>query len=199
LSTTDERPYVCHGVPSLLVEFSSCDEEPVTTTADGESILLTVDGRTHELSRADAASLQEALGSALTEKREFFRTAGEYREDGSYVVSRRGADSAGNAKVFESFDTLRRLFGRLPAKFAAEDVGRTGITGSRRHMVVRHFAEHPAFDCEIDRRNPLVARKTEAETETGTTESATAADRADRTTAGTGSGSGSKGGEAAAD
>ncbi|MFC4360006.1 hypothetical protein ACFO0N_18820 [Halobium salinum] len=129
-------------------------------TADGESILLTVDGTEHELSRADAAGLQEALGTALTEKREFFRTAGEYREDGSYVVSRRGADSTGNAKVFDSFDALRRLFGRLPEEFTAEAVGRSGITGSRRHMVLQHFAEHPAFDCEISHRNPMTARKT---------------------------------------
>jgi hypothetical protein len=102
----------------------------------------------------------------LTEKREFFRTAGEYREDGSYVVSRRGADSTGNAKVFESFEALRRLYGRLPDEFDADDVGRTGITGSRRHMVIRHFCEHPAFDCDIERRNPLRAKKREQSSST---------------------------------
>ena len=95
----------------------------------------------------------------MTERREFFRTAGTHREDGTYEVSRRGADSAGNSKVFESFETLRRMFDRLPAEFSADDVSRTGITGSRRHMLVRHFAEHPAFDCEIGRRNPLTAEK----------------------------------------
>ncbi|WP_410766241.1 hypothetical protein [Haloferax sp. DFSO60] len=111
------------------------------------------------MSRDAAADLQEAIGSALTEKREFFRTAGEYRRDGSYVVSRRGADSTGNAKVFTSFDELRRLYDRLPTNFTAEDIGRTGITGSRRHMIIRHFGEHPAFDCRISSRNPLTGEK----------------------------------------
>jgi hypothetical protein len=40
-------------------------------------------------------------------------------------------------------------------------VSRTGITGSRRHMLVRHFAEHPAFDCRITRRNPLTVEKSD--------------------------------------
>ncbi len=61
--------------------------------------------------------------------------------------------------MFDSFEELRRLYDRLPDAFDAEDVGRTGITGSRRHMLIRHFAEHPAFDCSIRRRNPLSARK----------------------------------------
>ncbi|MFC6988232.1 hypothetical protein ACFQJD_04975 [Haloplanus sp. GCM10025708] len=111
------------------------------------------------MSRGDAADLQAALGDALTEKREFFRTAGEYREDGSYVVSRRSAESTGNEKVFRSFDELRRLYERLPATFTAEDVSRTGITGSRRHMLIRHFAEHPAFDCDVSSRSPLTGTK----------------------------------------
>ncbi|UPW00202.1 hypothetical protein M0R88_17015 [Halorussus gelatinilyticus] len=62
--------------------------------------------------------------------------------------------------MFEDFRELRRLFDRLPDEFSADDVGRTGITGSRRHMLVRHFAEHPSFDCTITRRNPLTAEKT---------------------------------------
>ncbi|KAB1194876.1 hypothetical protein GJR96_14525 [Haloferax sp. MBLA0076] len=111
------------------------------------------------MSRDAAADLQEAIGSALTEKREFFRTAGEYRQDGSYVVSRRGADSTGNAKVFASFEELQRLYKRLPETFDADDVGRTGITGSRRHMIIRHLGEHPAFDCRIASRNPLTGEK----------------------------------------
>lgn len=78
-------------------------------------------------------------------------------------MSRRGADSSGNAKVFNSFDNLRRLYKRLPDEFAAKDVERTGITGSRRHMLIRHFAEHPAFDCRITSRNPLTVRKTTQE------------------------------------
>lgn len=115
--------------------------------------------RTCELTRSDAATLRKRLDDALTERREFFRTAGEHREDGSYIVSRRAADSAGNAKVFESFEALRRLYDRLPEEFTAEDVGRTGITGSRRHMLIRHVTEHPAFDCEMASRNPLTGRK----------------------------------------
>uniref|UniRef100_UPI0035C18230 DUF7528 family protein n=1 Tax=Halostella salina TaxID=1547897 RepID=UPI0035C18230 len=103
--------------------------------------------------------MREAISDAVTETREFFRTAGTYREDGSYEVSRRGADSAGNAKVFESFDAVRRLYDRLPGTFSADDVEHTGITGSRKHMLVRHFAEHPAFDCEIETRSPLTATK----------------------------------------
>ncbi|WP_420028529.1 DUF7528 family protein [Halorussus lipolyticus] len=115
------------------------------------------------MTRDEAADLQDAVGDALTQRREFFRTAGIHREDGTYEVARRGADSAGNSKVFESFEALRRLFDRLPAEFSAEEVSRTGITGSRRHMLVRHFAEHPAFDCDITRRNPLTAEKTSEE------------------------------------
>lgn len=87
------------------------------------------------------------------------RTAGRHREDGSYVVSRRAADSAGNRKVFRRFDELRRLYERLPGTFTAADVGRSGITGSRRHMVVQHLCEHPSFDCEVAARNPLTGRK----------------------------------------
>jgi len=127
---------------------------------DGESIVLAVDGHDYELSRDEATDLQEAVGDALTQRREFFRTAGVHREDGTYEVARRGADSAGNSKVFESFEALRRLFDRLPTEFSADDISRTGITGSRRHMLVRHFAEHPSFDCTITRRNPLTAEKT---------------------------------------
>lgn len=119
------------------------------------------------MSRAQARELQDAIADALTERREFFRTVGEHREDGSYVVARRGADSSGNSKVFETFHALERLFARLPDRFTADDVGRTGITGSRRHMLVRHFAEHPAFPCSIDRRNPLTVAKSDGEPSSG--------------------------------
>jgi len=132
----------------------------VRVSTDGESISLTVDGESHELSREAARELQDALGDAMTHEREFLHTAGEHREDGKYVVSRRSADSAGNTKVFESFEQMRRLFERLPDEFGADEVSGTGITGSRRHMLVRHFAEHPAFDCAIARRNPLTVEKT---------------------------------------
>ncbi|WP_350355512.1 DUF7528 family protein [Halorarius litoreus] len=118
------------------------------------------------MSRAAARDLQAAIGDVMVDRREFLHTSGEHREDGSYVVARRGADSAGNAKVFDSFARVERLYERLPDEFTADAVSRTGITGSRRHMLVRHFAEHPAFDCSITRRNPLTVEKAERTTET---------------------------------
>lgn len=87
------------------------------------------------------------------------------------MVSRRGAESSGNAKVFQSFEALRRLYDRLPDSFDADDVGRTGLTGSRRHMLIRHVCEHPAFDCEIERRNPLMATKVDTKNESEADES----------------------------
>lgn len=125
----------------------------------GSTVLVSIDGVTHELPRDAAAALRDGVAEALTERREFFKTAGVHREDGSYVVERRNADSTGNASVFESFDELQRLFGRLPEVFGAEALTRAGITGSRRHMLVRHFIEHPDFDCELESRNPLQGRK----------------------------------------
>ena len=133
----------------------------MTVTGSHDGVIIRFADEVYELSREDASSLQEAIGDALTERREFFRTVGEHREDGTYEVSRRSADSSGNAKVFDTFEAIRRLYTRLPAEFTAEDVGRTGITGSRRHMLVRHFAEHPAFHCEITSRNPLTVVKRE--------------------------------------
>jgi hypothetical protein len=126
---------------------------------DGPDLLLSLDGERFRLRRSDAAALREALGEALVRREEYVRTSGEYREDGSYVVARRGAESAGHSKVFRSFAELERLYGRLPAEFTASEVGRSGLTGGRRHMLVRHFAEHPAFDCELTSRQPLTARK----------------------------------------
>ncbi|WP_418771534.1 DUF7528 family protein [Halobacterium yunchengense] len=126
---------------------------------DGGDICVTVDGQTIELSREHAAELRDAVGDALTRREEFFRTACEHREDGSYVVERRGADSTGNSTVFESFAEARRLFERLPARFDADDLSSAGVTGSRRHMLVRHFAEHPTFPCSLASRNPLEAEK----------------------------------------
>lgn len=121
---------------------------------------MTLAGERHELTRAEADELRTALGEALTERREFVQTVGQHREDGSYVVARRRANSTGHRKVFESFDALVRLYERLPDEFTAEAVGQTGLTGGRRHMLVHHFAEHPAFDCELARRQPLTAEKT---------------------------------------
>jgi hypothetical protein len=133
----------------------------VDARSDGEAVLLQVDGEAVRLSREAAVALGDDLERALTERHEFLRTAGERREDGSYVVERRGADSSGHRKVFDSFDALDRLYDRLPTEFTAEAVGRSGLTGGRRHMVVRHFVEHPAFECDLASRQPLTVRKRE--------------------------------------
>lgn len=101
------------------------------------------------------------MSNALTRTTEYVHTTGTHREDGKYVVARRGADSAGHEKVFDSFDACERLFERLPESFTAEDVERSGLTGGRRHMLVWHYAEHPAFDCELASRQPLTVEKTE--------------------------------------
>jgi len=153
LRSTPSQRRVCHGVLSLLVAFSKRDE--VSVSARGESVVVTIDGETHELSRDAAAALEAGVEDALTHRESFFRTACVYREDGSYVVERRGAESTGNSAVFETFEEVRRLFDRMPDEFGAEDVGKSGLTGSRRHMLVRHFAEHPSFPCEIETRSPL--------------------------------------------
>jgi hypothetical protein len=153
-------------VLTLLVAFFEGNEDRDTekgVTAMGDRIRVEGDGATHELTREEATELRGKIDDALTTRREFLHTAGEYRDDGAYVVSRRGADSAGNSKVFESFEQVRRLYERLPAEFTADTVSRSGITGSRRHMLVRHYAEHPAFDCTIAHRSPLTVRKTTAD------------------------------------
>lgn len=122
--------------------------------------MLAVGDETHDLSRDEAVQLRDALADALTRTREFVRTTGTHREDGSYVVERRNADSTGHRKVFASFENCARLFERLPRSFTADDVGHTGLTGGRRHMLLWHFAEHPAFDCELASRQPLTVEKT---------------------------------------
>jgi len=105
--------------------------------------------------------LRAAVGDALDRRRELLRTVGHDRRDGSYAVARRAADSPGNEQVFGSFGALQDLFAALPATFGAEAVGEQGVTGSRRHLVVRHLAEHPAFDCRLVSERPLRARKIE--------------------------------------
>lgn len=133
----------------------------VDPTATG--VVVALGGDSRALTREEARAFRDRLSAALTERRAFVRTAGVHREDGSYVVERRGADSSGHRKVFEAFGALERLYDRLPARFTAEDVGRSGLTGGRRHMVVRHLAEHPAFDCDLASRQPLTAVKAGAE------------------------------------
>jgi hypothetical protein len=153
------------GVNRLLIGFFSGDDVAVEQVADG--LLLVVDGESHELSRERALSLREAIGEGLERRETFFRTAGHYRADGSYVVIRRGADSSGNRQVFDSLGALRDLFTDLPATFDADAVGESAAaSGSRRHLLVRHFAEHPAFDCRLVNERPLRARKRPDERET---------------------------------
>lgn len=83
-------------------------------------------------------------------------------------MSRRHADSAGHEKVFDDFAAVERLYERLPDRFGAEEVERTGLTGGRRHLVVRHFLEHPAFDCRLAGRQPLRVDKCGTEPASGT-------------------------------
>lgn len=116
---------------------------------------------TLEFSRAAATALREAVGEALTQRHEYLHTEGIHREDGTYVVVRRGADSAGNAQVFDGFGALTELFAELPDTIDATDMGETGVTGSRRHMLVWHLVEHPAFPCVLRSRNPLEAEKSD--------------------------------------
>ena len=148
---------VWHGVSTLLVEKFSGDEVTVRTT--DETVVVSLGGRTHELDRATAASLRRALDGALTERRTVVHTVGTHRPDGSYVVARRGADSTGHRKVFERFDDLWELYESLPERFTADDVERPGLTGCRCHLVVRHLAEQPAFDCALVARQPLTGAK----------------------------------------
>ncbi len=140
-------------------------------TADG-LVLRLPDGE-QRLSRADARRLRDELTAALAGRREFVRTAGEHRPDGSYVVARANADSAGNAKQFRDFRAMERLYDRLPERFDAAAVGDAAtesdagaVSGTRRHLLVHHFAEHPAFDCELIGRQPLTAAKAAGDTAT---------------------------------
>lgn len=152
----------------LLIEFSLGDETPLSVEqADDGAVRLTVGGETHTLSREQALALRGAVGDALDRRRELIRTVGHYRRDGSYAVARRSADSPGNEQVFASFAALGALFAALPAAFGAEDAGEQGLTGSRRHLLVRHLAEHPAFDCRLVSQRPLRAEKADGENAPG--------------------------------
>ncbi|MFB6071592.1 MAG: hypothetical protein ABEJ88_01340 [Halobacterium sp.] len=144
-----------------LVEKS--DRSPdLSVERRGDRVAVSVNGDELLLSREDADELRDSLEGALTAREEFLNTAGEHRADGKYVVERRGADSAGNSKVFESFDELRRLCDRLPEEFTAEDLSASGLTAGRRHMVLWHLVEHPGFAVELASRQPLTAQKVAA-------------------------------------
>ncbi|WP_082687205.1 DUF7528 family protein [Halobacterium hubeiense] len=129
----------------------------------GSRVAVTVGDEELLLSREAAAELRDSLDDALTSREAFVNTVGVHRADGSYVVERRGADSAGNRKVFDSFDALARLWQRLPAEFTADDLSTTGLTAGRRHMVLWHLVEHPGFAVELASRQPLTAEKTATE------------------------------------
>lgn len=120
---------------------------------------LRIGDETVRLPAGRARELRTRLGDALSGEREFANTVGRTRSDGRYVVERRAAASAGNRKVFDSFEAVIQLYASLPEAFTAADVGRRGLTGSRRHALVWHFVEHPSFDCELAARQPLTARK----------------------------------------
>lgn len=136
------------------------DDPPTAVRAGADDgVVLALDGAEHRLSRAAARALRDGLADAVSGRTEFLHTAGEHRADGSYAVERRAAESAGHVKVFERFEALERLYDRLPRTFTAEDVGGPGLTGGRRHVVLRHVAEHPRFDCELVSRQPLTVRK----------------------------------------
>lgn len=141
-----------------LVEKSHASPD-LSAQRRGDRVAVSVDGDELLLSREDADELRECLEDALTARETFLNTEGVHRADGSYVVERRGADSSGNRKVFDDFDALRRLYGRLPEEFTAEDLSASGLTAGRRHMVLWHFVEHPGFACELASRQPLTARK----------------------------------------
>ena len=111
------------------------------------------------LDEGTAVELRDQLESVLTGTREYVYTSGERRKDGRYVVARRGAQSSGNRKVFDSFRAVERLYERLPETFTADNLSQTGLTDGRRHLVLRHFVEHPAFDCELTTRQPLTVEK----------------------------------------
>jgi hypothetical protein len=164
---------------TLLIAFSAGDggrDTRVGVSTDGVSVRVTLDGEPITLSRQQARRLRDDVAAALTAEQAYLHTAGRYREDGTYVVARRNADSAGNQTVFDSFAALRRLYDRLPDEITAETVGRAGVTGSRRHMIVRHFAEHPAFAATLASHNPLTVHKAEDGTETDGERNRTSAD-----------------------
>lgn len=127
--------------------------------SDGDTVRVTLGGRVHVLDRGRTEALRSELEDALDEQLQFVHTAGEHRRSGEYVVERRGADSAGHRKVFPSFRHLERFYHRLPDRFTAEDLTRSGLTAGRRHMVLWHFVEHPSFECSLTSRQPLTVEK----------------------------------------
>ena len=163
----------CHGVLTLLIEKFVGETErndlfEETTAIVAVSTAGSPNGRTVSLHTADgvvtgtidaAREWYDQLETVLTEEYAFVHTLGTHRPDGRYVLERTGADSAGNRKVFESMEALWALFEDAPETFTAADLGRDGLSGSRRHMVLWHFVEHPAFPCRLESKQPLSAKK----------------------------------------
>ncbi len=152
------------------------ESRPPVAVDEGEgkgTVVLSVGEATRRLTPAEATRVRAALGGAIAERRAFVHTVGERRPDGSYVVRRRDSDATGNSVTFDAFEALCRLFERLPATVDAETVGdeREGVTGSRRHLVVWHLAEHPAFDARVESRSPLRVRTEDDENDSRTSES----------------------------
>jgi len=67
--------------------------------------------------------------------------------------------------VFDSFEALESRYRDLPSEMTAADVEQRvqGVTGSRRHLLLWHFLEHPRFECVLESRQPLTVRKLEHE------------------------------------
>lgn len=159
----------CARVVRLVIAFftgdSAADDErrakpdstdgPTAAATGTDAVHVEIDGETHRLSAAEAIGLRDALGTAVATSETFLHTAFERRPDGEYALFRRGDDRP--AKVFDSRARLRSVYRELPEEFTASDV--TAVSGSRRHLLVRHFVEHPAFDCRLTCRNPLTASK----------------------------------------
>lgn len=122
-------------------------------------VVVNIDGCVHQLTPGQARRLHNFLTEAVTRRHTFIETVGEHRPDGTYAVRRRRAQSTGHSKVFESFDRLRELYRSLPPRFTATDLDGTTVSGSRRHLLVHHFVEHPSFGCELVAKQPLTAQK----------------------------------------
>jgi hypothetical protein len=121
--------------------------------------MLTIAGEQYALPVPVARRLYANLHDTLTERRQFVHTISVRHPDGRYVIERRRAASTGNRIAFDSIEAIRECFVTLPDTFGACDVECDGITGSRRHLLVRHFAESPEFACELVCENPLQAKK----------------------------------------
>ncbi|WP_254537572.1 DUF7528 family protein [Halomarina litorea] len=119
--------------------------------------MVTIDGTRHALTPEAARALVADIHEALSDRSEFVHTACETRRDGRFVVSRRRGTSAGTEVVFDSPGEVRVLYGALPERFGASDV--TRVSGSRRHLLVRFFVEHPDYNCELVSENPLAVQK----------------------------------------